>query len=74
MFAPIEDRDVPGRGFTHKEGDVVRISTPRLGVLENKVTSCEQAPRWQFGITDLMRNLAARGLLGGSAPRSGSAS
>jgi fumarylacetoacetate (FAA) hydrolase family protein len=74
MFAPIEDRDVPGRGFTHKEGDVVRISTPRLGVLENKVTSCEQAPRWQFGITDLMRNLASRGLLGGSAQRSGSAS
>jgi fumarylacetoacetate (FAA) hydrolase family protein len=67
MFAPIEDRDVPGRGFTHKEGDVVRISTPRLGVLENKVTSCEKAPRWQFGITDLMRNLASRGLLGGGS-------
>lgn len=66
MFAPIEDRDVPGRGFTHKEGDVVRISTPRLGVLENKVTSCEKAPRWQFGISDLMRNLASRGLLGKS--------
>jgi fumarylacetoacetate (FAA) hydrolase family protein len=64
MFAPIEDRDVPGRGFTHKEGDVVRISTPRLGVLENKVTKCENAPRWQFGISDLMRNLAGRGLLG----------
>jgi fumarylacetoacetate (FAA) hydrolase family protein len=65
MFAPVEDRDVPGRGFTHKEGDVVRISTAVLGTLENKVTSCESAPRWSFGISDLMRNLAARGLLGG---------
>jgi len=64
MFAPIEDRDVAGRGFTHKEGDVVRISTQKLGVLENKVTSCDKAPRWQFGMIDLMRNLASRGLLG----------
>jgi fumarylacetoacetate (FAA) hydrolase family protein len=64
MFAPIEDRDIPGRGFTHKEGDVVRISTPRLGTLENKVTKCENAPKWHFGIGDLMRNLAGRGLLG----------
>jgi fumarylacetoacetate (FAA) hydrolase family protein len=28
LFAPIQDRDHPGRGFTHKDGDVVRISTP----------------------------------------------
>ncbi len=25
MFAPTEDRDVAGRGFTHKLGDVVRV-------------------------------------------------
>ena len=24
LFAPTEDRDEPGRGFTHKIGDVVR--------------------------------------------------
>ena len=29
LFAPTEDRDEPGRGFTHKLGDEVRISTPR---------------------------------------------
>ena len=23
MFAPIEDRDAPGKGFTHKVGDIV---------------------------------------------------
>ena len=28
LFAPTEDRDVPGEGFTHKAGDVVAISTP----------------------------------------------
>jgi len=26
LFAPVEDRDEPGRGFTHKVGDVVRVS------------------------------------------------
>jgi fumarylacetoacetate (FAA) hydrolase family protein len=63
MFAPIEDRDAPGRGFTHKPGDRVRLASERLGVLENKVTSCEKAPPWTFGVRALMRNLASRGLL-----------
>jgi fumarylacetoacetate (FAA) hydrolase family protein len=64
MFAPIADRGARGLGFTHKPGDIVRVSTERLGVLENKVTTSDQAPPWAFGIKDLMRNLAARGLLG----------
>jgi fumarylacetoacetate (FAA) hydrolase family protein len=63
MFAPIQDREAPGRGFTHKLGDRVRVSTPTLGVLENEVTLCELAPPWTFGVTELMRNLAARGLI-----------
>ncbi|MEI9852301.1 MAG: fumarylacetoacetate hydrolase family protein [Sphingomonas sp.] len=63
LFAPIQDRDHPGRGFTHKEGDVVRISAPKLGALVNRVTTSKAAPPWEFGIRDLMRNLAARGLL-----------
>jgi fumarylacetoacetate (FAA) hydrolase family protein len=63
LFAPTDDRDTPGRGFTHKKGDVVRVFTPRLGVLENKVTTSEEAPPWTFGVSDLMRNLARRGLL-----------
>jgi fumarylacetoacetate (FAA) hydrolase family protein len=63
MFAPTQDRDAPGRGFTHKEGDIVTISSERLGTLVNKVTSAKAAPAWSFGIGDLMRNLAARGLL-----------
>ncbi len=63
MFAPIVDREVAGQGFTHKIGDIVRVSSEKLGTLENKVTTCCKAPVWTFGITDLMRNLAKRGLI-----------
>ncbi len=63
MFAPIVDRGATGQGFTHKSGDIVRVSTEKLGVLENKVTTCDRAPPWSHGIADLMRNLARRGLL-----------
>jgi fumarylacetoacetate (FAA) hydrolase family protein len=62
-FAPTEDRDEPGMGFTHRLGDVVRISSPRLGTLVNRVTHAESAPAWTFGVRALMANLAARGLL-----------
>ncbi|WP_129642144.1 fumarylacetoacetate hydrolase family protein [Peristeroidobacter agariperforans] len=63
MFAPTDDRDVAGRGFTHKIGDIVRVSSPHLGTLENKLTTSDQAPPWSHGIAHLMRNLASRGLL-----------
>jgi fumarylacetoacetate (FAA) hydrolase family protein len=63
MFAPTQDRDAPGRGFTHKSGDIVRVSAPQLGTLVNKVTTSQEAPPWQLGIAWLMRNLAQRGLL-----------
>jgi fumarylacetoacetate (FAA) hydrolase family protein len=63
LFAPVEDRDEPGRGFTHKVGDVVRVSSTKLGTLVNTVVTCDTAPPWTLGITGLMRNLASRGLL-----------
>ncbi|KZE18782.1 MULTISPECIES: fumarylacetoacetate hydrolase family protein [Sphingomonas] len=63
LFAPVQDRDEPGRGFTHKPGDVVRISTTSLGELVNTVTTSKVAEPWRFGIRDLMRNLARRGLI-----------
>ncbi|HWU48306.1 MAG TPA: fumarylacetoacetate hydrolase family protein [Asticcacaulis sp.] len=69
LFAPTQDRDVPGRGFTHKVGDVVKVATPKLGCLENRVTTSKEARHWTFGITALMQNLAARGLLGGTQAR-----
>lgn len=63
LFAPTQDRDTPGRGFTHKVGDVVKVATPKLGCLENRVAYCKDAREWTFGIADLMQNLADRGLL-----------
>lgn len=63
LFAPTKDRDEPGRGFTHKIGDVVTISNPRLGTLANRVTTSRDAPAWTLGIGALMANLARRNLL-----------
>lgn len=63
MFAPTQDRQGPGQGFTHVVGDRVTISAPELGALENRVVHSDQAARWSFGIGALMRNLAGRGLL-----------
>jgi fumarylacetoacetate (FAA) hydrolase family protein len=63
LFAPVEDRDEPGRGFTHKIGDLVSISSPALGTLTNRVTTSAAAAPWQCGVRALMRNLAERGLL-----------
>jgi fumarylacetoacetate (FAA) hydrolase family protein len=63
LFAPTQDRDVPGEGFTHKLGDVVTISSPGFGSLQNTVRLSTECPEWTFGTSALMRNLAARGLL-----------
>ncbi|PPS90846.1 fumarylacetoacetate hydrolase family protein [Streptomyces sp. MH60] len=63
LFAPTEDRKAPGAGFTHEYGDVVRISSPRLGALVNTVVPSEQAAPWTFGVRALTRNLARRGVL-----------
>ena len=63
MFAPVQDRDGPGHGFTHHIGDLVTIATPALGSLSNTVRLSTEAPAWTFGTAALMRNLAQRGLL-----------
>jgi fumarylacetoacetate (FAA) hydrolase family protein len=63
MYVPTADRLGPGTGFTHKEGDVVRISCDELGALVNVTTTSDRAPPWTFGARALMRSLAARGLL-----------
>ena len=63
LFAPTEDRDAPGEGFTHKLGDVVTISADGLGRLVNTVRLSTECPEWTFGVSHLMRNLSARGLL-----------
>ena len=63
MFAPTQDRHGPGQGFTHVVGDTVRIATPKLGQLFNRVTTSDQAPAWAYGVGALMRDLARRDLL-----------
>lgn len=63
MFAPVKDRDVPGQGFTHKSGDIVTIAAPQLGRLVNRMRPSDACEPWTFGITALMRNLAARKVL-----------
>jgi fumarylacetoacetate (FAA) hydrolase family protein len=63
MFAPVKDRDTVGGGFTHKIGDIVTISAPKLGSLVNRMKRTDQCPPWTFGSSHLMRNLAQRGLL-----------
>jgi fumarylacetoacetate (FAA) hydrolase family protein len=63
LFAPVQDRDAPGQGFTHHQGDVVSIATPLLGELRNVVRLATEAPEWSFGTGALMRNLAGRGLI-----------
>jgi len=63
MFAPVQDRDAPGLGFTHKPGDLVTIAAPELGALINRVGRSDRIPPWTLGAGGLMRNLAARGLL-----------
>ena len=62
LFAPTQDRDTPGEGFTHKLGDRVTIRSSRLGGMVNRVTTADAAPPWTFGVRALMRSLAARGL------------
>jgi len=63
LFAPTQDREQPGGGFTHRRGDRVTIACPELGTLVNRVEHCERIAPWTFGAGALLRNLAARGLL-----------
>jgi fumarylacetoacetate (FAA) hydrolase family protein len=63
MFAPVKDRDVPGMGFSHKIGDVVKIKSDKLGALSNRMRHAQDCEPWNFGATQLMRNLARRRLI-----------
>jgi len=63
MFAPVKDRGGAGKGFTHKVGDIVSISTPSLGTLSNTVRLATDAAPWTYGASHLFRDLAKAGLL-----------
>jgi fumarylacetoacetate (FAA) hydrolase family protein len=59
IFTPIQDRNQPSQGVTHKPGDRVEIAAPRLGTLVNTVTYAEETTPWVFGMSALMRSFAA---------------
>lgn len=63
MFVPSKDRGEAGKGFTHKVGDVVTISTPTIGTLVNRVNLSPDCPHWTYGASHLLRDLAKAGLL-----------
>jgi fumarylacetoacetate (FAA) hydrolase family protein len=62
MFSPIQDRGAEGKGFTHRLGDRVTISTPSLGTLVNHVQRSDAIAPWTFGIRALYKNLSSRGI------------
>lgn len=63
LFAPTQDRGAAGQGFTHHLGDVVTISSSKLGDLVNVVDLSPNCLEWSFGTMALMKNLSQRGLL-----------
>ncbi len=63
LYAPVEDREMPGQGFTHKVGDIVTVAAPELGSLVNRMRLCADCPPWTYGASHLMRHLARRGVL-----------
>ena len=60
MFAPIQDRAAKGQGFTHVEGDLVTVATPKLGRLTNRMRHSGDCEPWNFGITELFEALMRR--------------
>jgi fumarylacetoacetate (FAA) hydrolase family protein len=62
LIAPTHDRGEAGKGFTHHPGDIVKIASPQLGCLVNKVTFSSLAPSWNFGLAALLSYLSRRGL------------
>ncbi|MEJ8814126.1 fumarylacetoacetate hydrolase family protein [Variovorax ureilyticus] len=62
MFSPIQNRGAEGKGFTHRLGDRVTISTPSLGALVNRVQRSDAIAPWTFGVRALYRNLSSRGI------------
>jgi len=62
MFAPVKDRGEAGKGFTHSIGDIVTISSEKLGALTNRVRLSPDCAPWTYGASHLMRDLAKAGL------------
>jgi len=68
LFAPTQDRDEPGQGFTHHMGDVVTIRSSHLGALVNRVGAAEELPAWSYGVRQLFCYLQDQDRVHGAAP------
>lgn len=62
-FAPTWDRFHEGSGFTHIDGDHVRIRCPLVGELSHQVERCPRLDPWEFGLLELIENLSVRKLI-----------
>ena len=63
MFTPVMDREQPGKGFTHKIGDIVTVHTKEIGSLNNRINYSHLCEPWNFGSSALLKNLVSRGLI-----------
>ena len=63
MFVPSKDRGEKGKGFTHKVGDIVTISSEKFGALVNRVRLSPDCAPWTYGASHLMRDLARADLI-----------
>ena len=61
LFAPTQDRDEPGRGFTHKIGDDGAHLHPQAGRSGEQGHHVEGGAALAFGIGELMHNLTPAG-------------
>lgn len=58
LFAPTQDRENPGQGFTHKHADTVTIQSSHLGSLINTTGKTEDLDPWTYGIRDFANYLS----------------
>ncbi len=63
MFTPFMDREQPGKGFTHKIGDIVTVHTKEIGSLNNRINYSHLCEPWNFGTSALLKNLVSRGVI-----------
>jgi len=63
MFTPVMDREQPGKGFTHKIGDIVTVHTKEIGSLSNRINYSHLCEPWNFGSSALLKNLVSRGVI-----------
>lgn len=63
MFRAPANRGSGDKPFTHEVGDIVSVKAGPLGTLTNRIQTTDKVRPWNFGIADLMTNLANRHLL-----------